>query len=156
MAEGYREGERGSIENNVSARIFARSNPRQINQPRKTSLPSSRGRWLQPVPFPVPRDKGYTPMLLWTRGLKKRKNYIRSCCSILRKTISLCSLFRRLGDECTTCDQQVRAIVKFLIIERLDSKICICCDIGAVIPDICVQLYNTKSRTRQIEPDTFN
>lgn len=68
------EGGGGLVENHVSARVFARSNPRQINQPRKTLLPSSQWRWLHPVPFPLPRDKGCASATVAT-CLKKKKKY---------------------------------------------------------------------------------
>lgn len=67
------EGGGGLVENHVSARVFARSNPRQINQPRKTLLPSSQWRWLHPVPFPLPRDKGCASATVATCLKKKKK-----------------------------------------------------------------------------------
>lgn len=69
------EGGGGLVENHVSARVFARSNPRQINQPRKTLLPSSQWRWLHPVPFPLPRDKGCASATVATCLKKKKKKY---------------------------------------------------------------------------------
>ena len=63
----------GLVENHVSARVFARSNPRQINQPRKTLLPSSQWRWLHPVPFPLPRDKGCAGATVPATCLEKKK-----------------------------------------------------------------------------------
>lgn len=86
------EGGGGLVENHVSARVFARSNPRQINQPRKTLLPSSQWRWLHPVPFPLPRDKGCASATVATCLKKKKKKNMgegktRLCNAILRTNI---------------------------------------------------------------------
>ena len=56
---GVRAKGESSPENRVSARVFARSNPRRINQPGETSLLSSSRRcWcsLHPILFPLSRD----------------------------------------------------------------------------------------------------
>lgn len=75
VVAGRESGGRETAENRVSARVFARSNPRRINQPRETSLPSSRRCRcsLHPILFPLPRDNARQPA--------SRKKNIPDCVS---------------------------------------------------------------------------